>query len=172
MTLGKHVTDTIKEWQLKIGSLDSDIRLYYPKTSLCRYLNLNIDIDNALLSKYIEKYFEDEIKYLGKVAVSANQDRFCILVGKQGCDYVEKKVPEPEFLVKFLEVLKCQSMKNILEFFEEYAKKHRTCVCTKKEEDSGTVFYFEDEHVEPYVYCIDQNEFGITYHRFAKDDYT
>ena len=65
-----------------------------------------------------------------------------------------------------------RAMKNILEFFEEYAKKHGTCVCTKKEEDSGTVFYFEDEHVEPYVYCIDQNEFGITYHRFAKDDYT
>ena len=46
MTLEKHVIDTMKEWQIKIGSFDSNIRLYYPKKSLCRYLDLNIDIDN------------------------------------------------------------------------------------------------------------------------------
>ena len=171
MTLEKHVIDTIKEWQMKIGSLDSDIRLYYPKASLCHYLNLSININHAELSKCIEDYFENKVKYLGKVTVTAKQDRFCILVGKQGCEYVEKKVPEPEFLVKFLEILKCQNMQKISDFFEEYAKRQGTSVCTQKEEDAGMIFYFKDEYIEPYVYCIDQNEFGITYHRFTKEDY-
>lgn len=171
MTLEKHVIDTMKEWQIKIGSFDSNIRLYYPKKSLCRYLDLNIDIDNKALIKYIEKYFADNTKDLGKVIVSEDRDRFCILVGKEGCEYVEKRVQEPEFLAKFLEVLKCQKMKNIIDFFEEYAKKQGTCVCTKKEEELETVLYFENEDIEPYVYCIDQNEFGITYHRFTKEDY-
>ena len=172
MTLEKHVIDTMKEWQIKIGSFDSNIRLYYPKISLCRFLNLSIDIDNEELSSYIEQYFTEKIKYLGNVTVSANQDRFCIMVGKEGCDYVEKKIPEPEFLVKFLEILKSQKLQDILDYFREYAIKQGTCVCVEKEEGGlETVLYFADEHVEPYVYCIDENEFGITYHRFTKEDY-
>lgn len=172
MTLEKHVVDTMKEWQIKIGSFDSDIRLYYPKTSLCRHLNLQNDIESEVLSRYIEKYFADYVKYLGDVTVSAKQDRFCILVGREGCDYVEKNVPEPEFLAKFLEVLKSQKMQNILDYFEEYAKRYGTSLCTEKEEGGlETILYFENNEIEPYVYCIDQNEFGITYHRFSKGDY-
>lgn len=172
MTLEKHIVDTIKEWQIKIGSFDSAIRLYYPKTSLCRYLNLNYDIENNILSRRIEKYFSDKVKYLGKVTVSAECDRFCIMVGKEGSDYVEKEIEQPEFLTKFLEVSKEQKMKKILECFEEYAREHDTGICIKKEESGReTVVYFENEDIEPYVYCIDQNEFGITYHRFTKEDY-
>lgn len=173
MTLEKHVMDTMKEWQIKIGSFDSNIRLYYPKVSLCRYLNWNMDMDNEQLSKSIEKYFAEEVKYLGNVTVSAEQDRFCILVGKEGCDYVEKKVPEPEFLARFLEVLKSQNMQDILNFFKEYARQHGTTCITTQEDEEGleTVVFFENEDVEPYVYFLDQNEFGITYHRFSKDDY-
>ena len=172
MTLEKHVVDTMKEWQIKIGSFDSNIRLYYPKISLCRCLNLSIDIDNEDLSSYIEQYFAEKIKYLGNVTVNTNQDRFCIMVGKEGCDYVEKRIPEPKFLAKFLEVLKSQKMQDILDYFQEYAMKQGTCVCVeKKEGEVETVLYFADEYVEPYVYCIDENEFGITYHRFTKEDY-
>ena len=132
MTLEKHVINTMKEWQLKIGSFDSGIRLYYPKTSLCRYLNLHNDVDNEVLRRCIEKYFVDHAKYLGNVTVSAKQDRFCIYVTKEGCDYVEKNVPNPEFLAKYLEVLKSQKLQNILDFFEETAKRHGTSVCIEK----------------------------------------
>ena len=172
MTLEKHIVDTMKEWQIKMGSLDSDIRLYYPKTFLCRYLNLQDDIENDVLSKRIEKYFADKAKYLGEITVSAMKDRFCILVGKEGCEYVEKNVPEPEFLAQYLEILKGQKMQPMLDFFEEYAKQHGTTVCIDREEgEQETILYFENEEIEPYVYCIDQNEFGISYHRFSKGDY-
>ena len=172
MTLEKHVVDTLKEWQIKIGNFDSGIRLYYPKLSLCRHLHLDSDIDNKILARYIENYFADNVKYLGDIRVCVLQEKFCILVDKEGCKYVEKKVPEPEFLANFLEVLKTQKMSAILEYFEEYARRRGTRVCVNKEESGlETVLYFEDENIEPYIYCIDQNEFGITYHRFTQDDY-
>lgn len=171
MTLEKHITDTMKEWQLKMDSFDSDIRLYYPKSSLCRYLKVSTDIEHDMLSRKIEQYFLENAKYLGNVNVSAAKDRFCIQVGKEGCNYVEQNVPNPELLPGFLEVIKEQKMQGILDFCEEYAKKHGTNVCVQKENESETVVFFENEDVEPYVYCIDQNEFGITYHRFTREEY-
>lgn len=173
MTLEKHVMDTMKEWQIKMGSFDSGIRLYYPKLSICRDLCLDAEgIGNEVLCGYIEHYFEENAGYLGKVKVTADGKRFCLLVGKEGCDYVEQNVPVPEFLTEFLEVLKEQNMQSVMKYFEEYAKKHGTEVCVQTEEGGQeTVLYFENERVEPYVYCIDHNEFGITYHRFTKEDY-
>ena len=37
MTLEKHVIDTVKEWQTKIGTDDAGVRLYYPKVSMLRF---------------------------------------------------------------------------------------------------------------------------------------
>ena len=172
MTLEKHIEDTMKEWQMKIGSLDSGMRLYYPKCSLCDYMNLSRDIKNEVLQEYIEKYLASHAGHLGEVKISHDSDRFCLYVGKAGCSYVEQNIPEPEFLTRFLEALKIQDMDAILRVFHDYAKQHGTTVCAEKEEDGiGTALYFENEDVEPYVYCVEQNEFGITYHRFAKSDF-
>lgn len=172
MTLEKHLVDTMKEWQMKIGNLESDMRLYYPKDSLCDYLSLEHGINNDLLKEHIKKYLSEKADYLGEIAVSYERDRFCFLVGKAGCAYVEQSVPEPVFLLKFLDALQFQDMDRICTLFDEYAKQYGTTVCSEQEEDGcGTVLYFTDESVDPYVYCIDQNEFGITYHRFAKSDF-
>ncbi|MCI8484458.1 MAG: DUF3877 family protein [Lachnospiraceae bacterium] len=172
MTLKKHVIDTMKEWQMKIGRFDSDLRLYYPKGSLCDYLNLDREMENEALAQAVKQYFAEEAEVLGEIHIEPGQARFCILVGKEGCAYVEQNVPEPEFLTKFLEALKSQKMSKVCECFEIYGQKYGTKVCRESEkDDGGTLFYFEDENVDPYRYCVDENEFGITYHRFTKSDY-
>ena len=33
-------------------------------------------------------------------------------------------------------------------------------------EGMGCVFCFENDDFEPYVYCVESDEFGLTYHRF------
>ena len=38
--LKRHIYDTVKEWQMKIGSLDESIGLYYPAESLKSLLGL------------------------------------------------------------------------------------------------------------------------------------
>lgn len=93
MTLEKHIMDTMKEWQIKLGSIGSDMKLYYPKTSLYEYLKISNDIS-------------------------------------------------------------C------------------TELCVEHEAGGATeVLYLKDETIEPYVYYIEQNEFGITYHRFTSNEY-
>lgn len=172
MTLEKHVIDTMKEWQIKIGSFDTDIRLYYPKASLCRYLELERDTDSDILNGKVEAYIAEKMPYLGTVCISAQSDRYCVHISKEGCEYVEKNVPMPEFLTGLLEALKVQKLEAMTAYFEEYAALHDTLLCKETDdEDGGTILYFADENVEPYVYCIDQNEFGITYHRFTKEEY-
>lgn len=43
----------------------------------------------------------------------------------------------------------------------------RYCIAIPKE---GSV-YVAKEVPEPYVYCVEEDEFGLTYHRFTRADY-
>ena len=172
MTLEKHILDTMKEWQLKMGNFDTDIRLYYPKNSLCCYMEVERDSENAVLIQKIKTYIAEHMSYLEEVSITVQKDRFCIHISKEGCKYVEKNVPLPEFLAGLLEELKVQKLDSMVAYFEKYATVHNTKLCKEiDEDDGGTIFYFADENVEPYVYCIDENEFEITYHRFTKEEY-
>lgn len=172
LTLEKHVLDTMKEWQLKIGSLDQDIRLYYPKKSLCEFLEVEDIIEIDKLVKAVTEYLQSKAAFLGDITTTAAGDRLCIEIRKDGCQYVEQFVEEPEFLKLFLEVLKRQKMEEMIYLFEEYAKKEGTTYIVDKEQDGlGTVLYFADSRVDPYVYCLEEDDFGITYHRFARNDY-
>lgn len=38
--LERHVTDTIKEWEMKLGAINTELRLYYPTVSLEELLGL------------------------------------------------------------------------------------------------------------------------------------
>ncbi len=35
----------------------------------------------------------------------------------------------------------------------------------------GSVFYFEKDSTERYVYCVEDDDFGLTYHRFTRKEY-
>ena len=41
----------------------------------------------------------------------------------------------------------------------------------RREEDLGYVFFFKNDTIDKYVYCVEWDEFGTTYHRFTKKDY-
>lgn len=99
-------------------------------------------------------------------------DRFCVFVSPEGCDYINREIPVSEFLEGFLKVLKTQDMQQVRAYFQAFAKAHGTTVCEEDdEEDLGTVLSFADKDVEPYLYCVTDDQFGITYHRFTKDDF-
>lgn len=40
-----------------------------------------------------------------------------------------------------------------------------------EEHEMGHVFSFSDPSVDEYCYCVEENEFGLTYHRFSREDY-
>ena len=172
MTLEKHVIDTVKEWQTKIGTDDAGVRLYYPKVSMCGYLKLPVEEDSEKICQEAEAYFKKNVPQLRIVEVTEKANRFCVFVSPEGCDYINREIPVSEFLEGFLKVLKTQDMQQVYGYFETFAGAHGTTVCEEAdEEDLGTVLSFSDKNVEPYLYCVTDDQFGITYHRFTKDDF-
>ena len=66
--LEKHITDTIREWQVKIGYEGGTMKLYYPAESLRRSLSLDEteDLDAALAA-----FCKEVQPRLGTLAISA-----------------------------------------------------------------------------------------------------
>ena len=151
--LKRHIYDTVKEWQMKIGSLDESIGLYYPAEKFCR-----------------EVYPQ-----LGETAFSCQGERYCIEIPEKGCAYIAEEIPEPEFLKNFLSAISDgeHSLERVRRCFSDFADKYGE---SYREEDReaegmGCVFCFENDDFEPYVYCVESDEFGLTYHRFTREDY-
>ncbi|SFQ45766.1 Signal transduction histidine kinase [Lachnospiraceae bacterium XBB1006] len=171
MTLKQHILDTLKEWQVKLGDLDHSICLYYPREVILHYLWLEKETPCEEVVACLKEYLAKELPMLGEVQVEGQQIRCALKVGETGIRYVEDVMPQPEFLTGFLEVLKSQDMVEIYRYFHTYAKAHHTKVgISTEEEELGYIFYFKNEDVEPYVYCLEESELGITYHRFARED--
>ena len=77
-----------------------------------------------------------------------------------------------ELLENILAALKLQDLDAIRNVFKEFANKNGGYVIEDKSEGhSGAVLYFNNEDIDPYVYCFEQDDFGVTYHRFARSDY-
>jgi len=74
-------------------------------------------------------------------------------------------------------------LEQIRRCFAEYAQMKNTVYKEDKIEHShnensegnhahgGAAFYFEDAMVDEYVYWVEENEFGLNYHRFTKIEY-
>ena len=100
--LEKHITDTIREWQVKIGYEGGTMKLYYPAESLRRSLSLDEteDLDAALAA-----FCKEVQPRLGTLAISAVKDRYCMEIPEEGCSYIERKIPVPELLQNLLQVI-------------------------------------------------------------------
>lgn len=168
--LEKHIVDTVKEWQMKIGYQEGGMKLYYPATSLQEAMEEGETLQEALQA------FASEVQpRLGKIEISHSGDRYCLVIPEQGCRYIAEKISEPEFLGRLLRVITAGNgtMEQIRRCFREFAAEKGTVSIEKNETEHelGRVFYFEDEKADEYVYCVEENEFGLTYHRFSRADY-
>lgn len=170
--LERHVTDTIKEWEMKLGTIDTEIRLYYPAASLMELLGLSKKDEEQLQEKLAE-FCKVVRPRLGKIQVSG-KNRICLTVSSEGCAYV-KNLPEPPFLRDLLTILAepTAGLEQVQALFNEYAQRMGGEVCERedKQDGMGRVFYFSDACIDPYVYCVTQDAFGLRYHRFDRNDF-
>ncbi|MDO4521815.1 MAG: DUF3877 family protein [Eubacteriales bacterium] len=165
----EHICDTVKEWQLKIGYSPEHMKLYYPDTSLRLLLELgDADLDTGL--REFVKAVKDR---LGDVAISSDEkkERYCIDIPPEGVTYIAREVPDSEFLKEFLKVTTTpgSTMEDVGRCFEKFgaytAENHG-------EDGLGQVFSFVDQTIDKYVYCVELDGFGMTYHRFDRRDYS
>lgn len=173
--LKKHIFDTIKEWQIKLGYMEEDMKLYYPADSLKALLGLSEDASQEELETALAAFAGEVHPLLGELKVSHNGGRYCLDIPPKGCAYIAKEVPEPAFLKQLLAVITApgKTLADVRQCFVEYAAGQKVGFVEKDgvHDGMGHVFYFEDGADDCYVYCVEQNEFGLTYHRFGKEDY-
>ena len=55
----------------------------------------------------------------------------------------------------------------MIDLFKSYDSK----VITRRENDSEIAIWFEDDSIDPYVYFLEENDFGLEYHRYTKKAY-
>ena len=97
--LENNIIDMIEEQQLKLGYLDETVRLYYPLSSLNRFLNTEDDED--MMTKHLEQFANEVEDRLGKIDISHKRDRFCVAVPPIGAKYVHDRLNTDGFLARF-----------------------------------------------------------------------
>lgn len=183
--LQKHICDTVKEWQMKIGYREENMKLYYPSVSLKALLGLKKEADAVELKGALEQFAEAVRSNLGKIEISCdeNGERYCLDIPAKGIAYIAKEVPDSVFLKRFLEVITSpgRTLDDVEACFAQtaceqgigYRKSDRSA------EGLGYVFSFTypagtavcEKERDEYIYCVEADDFGLAYHRFDREDY-
>ncbi len=174
MKLEEHIIDTIKEWHLKIGYQEESIRLYYPLDSVKDFFDIviNEQEDAERFCKIVQNYLSEKMSEMGEVKVSLAKQRFCIEISKELNQYIAKNIEASRFLQDFLEAMSTGEVQAVRTLFKSYAQSsHGDYVEKPHHGEGGIAFFFQEERIDPYVYCVEQDAFGLTYHRFVRTEY-
>jgi hypothetical protein len=168
--LEKVICDAIKEEQIKLGYEKETIRLYYPMHSLAHILEEDI-VESVGMDEALNTFADRVESKLGKVQVSHNGDRYCILIPPAGAAYVNENYSDNPFLVHFIDTIRKHdcTLEQILEVFHSFSDQ---VACEKSETDEfDYVIYFKDSRVDDYRYCVKFDYGHTSYHRFSVKDF-
>ncbi|MCD7826226.1 MAG: DUF3877 family protein [Clostridiaceae bacterium] len=169
--LERHILDTVKEWQIKIGYQRESMRLYYPNSSIAELLELPKNTSQKELSAALQQFRDTVSPRLGEIAVSFDGGRCCLEISEKGCEYIHQHVEASAFFLQFIDTImkKPCTLERIQECFAGFDKNYHyeQMVC----HGLGHVFYFDDQRIDPYVYCVEMDESFATYHRFTRQEY-
>ena len=165
-----NIVEMLKEEQIKLGYQRETVRLYYPLSSICRFLSVNMNADEMQRELAL---FSDEVKdRLGNVVIDHKKDRFCFMIPPEGAEYVRGLIREDEFLVRFIETIRQHgcTIEDLQRVFRSYSDHVR---CEKsKGEDYDYLIYFEDGKPDDFRYCITDEGIHLIYHRFSPEDFS
>ncbi len=168
--LEKVICDTIKEEQIKLGYEKETIRLYYPMRSLAHILEENIT-ESQRMDEALRAFAELIKEKLGKLEISHNGDRYCILIPPSGAAYVKEAYEDNPFLSAFIDVVRKHdcTLEQVIEVFYAFSDQVE---CIKSDSDEfDYIIYFKDNNEDDYRYCIKFDYGHTSYHRFLKRDF-
>ncbi len=167
--LEQNICDVIKEGQIKLGYQKEASRLYYPLSSLNRFLQAELSIEEMLDT--LEEFCRIESEKLGKIEVSHDGERFCFRFAPEVAEYVHTHTAQQGFLYDFIETISRHgvSMEEVIALFKKYSDKVHVEALNLEEFDY--LVYFEDGQPDAYRYCLTDEGCHIIYHRFTEADY-
>ena len=167
--LENNIIDVMKEEQLKLGYCSETVRLYYPLSSLNRFLDGTFDADQMMHT--LGEFAEAVKARLGMIEISRRDDRFCFAIPPQGADYVHAHMEDAEFICDFIKTVGNHgcTMDDVLRQFYKYSDHVHVEKVNHGEFDY--LVYFEDGKPDDFRYCITDEGCHIIYHRYTIDDY-
>ena len=168
-SLEKNMTDVIKEQQVKLGYRSESVYLFYPLLSLNRLLGTCLDADQ--MTEALSAFCDFAEERLGRIEVSRQGDRFCMAVPDRGADYVHAHTGEKEFIAELVRVISRPgaAMDEVTALFREYSDAVHVEKVSHPEYDY--LIYFEQGQPDDYRYCVKDEGFHLTYHRYTPEDY-
>jgi hypothetical protein len=169
LKLEQNIYDVIKEEQIKLGYRKEVIRLYYPLSSLNRFLGTELDADG--MNRVLPEFCENLQDKLGKTQISNQGERFCFCFSPEASEYVYTHTKQEGFLYDFIKTVSKHGV-SIEEVIEQF-KKYSDCVHVEKvtHTEFDYLVYFEDGQPDSFRYCLTEEGCHIIYHRFTIDDY-
>ena len=167
--LEKNITDAIEEQQLKLGYLKETVRLYYPLSSLNRFLGTACG--EMEMMELLQKFVTAVESRLGNIKISNNGERFCIAIPPAGAEYIHNNLDYEGFLADLIRIVGTHgcAFQEVLEQFYKYSD------CVYVEEVHNGEFdylvYFEDGKPDNYRYCFTVETNHVIYHRYTPEDY-
>ena len=167
MDLERNLIDNVLECGEKLGKSTLPVTFYYHETSLMELL----DCKAEELSDQILAFYEKEQKRLGKVNITElakEPGRYGITVPKEGMQWVFEHYEASAFTKAFIgEISKKQNtLEGLLTFFQSYPEEVEVI-----RHDREWAVYFKEGRTDPYVYHLEENAFGVEYHRFTRAAY-
>lgn len=167
--LKQNIIDSIEEQQLKLGYLNETVRLYYPLSSLNRFLQVECSEENML--EIMQEFSRWTEKELGGVTITNRGERFCIAVPPAGAKYVHNHLQTDGFLSDLIEMVRAHgsTWEDVLSVFQRHSDRVHV-----EEMDNGEfnyLVYFADGKPDDYRYCIAVEGHHVTYHRYTPADY-
>ena len=167
MDLKRNILDSVKECEIKLGYRKEAVSLYYPRNVLKELL---FATDDNLQEK-INGFCQSVTEELGEVRIMETQEagRYQIVIPEKGVSYVHENVEASTFLKEFVENIYKPGMRkeDMIALFRRFSDK----VVVEQVDEREWAVYFESPEIDAYVYYMEEDEFGLQYHRFTRESY-
>lgn len=168
MDLERNLIDNILECEIKLGHASLPVSFYYPCGSLLELLQCK----EEQLPAAIKIFQQKQQGRLGDVVIEelANEKgRYVITVPASGVDWVSTNYQPSEFMKLFVAEITNPNndFRDILKVFQRFSEN----IEVKKISEEEWAVRFCDSSIDPYVYHIERNFFGLEYHRFTQEAY-
>ncbi len=166
--LERNLIDNILESEVKLGRTNSSITFYYPEDSLTELL----DCSSVELPLKIAAFIENEEDHLDNIIIEElgnEKGRYAVKISEKALDWVHNNYQPSDFMKEFVEEIRKpdKTLEGIAELFRKYSPE----VVISKVNTDEWAFAFKEDTIDPYVYHIEQNIFGLEYHRFTRQAY-
>lgn len=166
--LERNIVSVIKESQAKLGYEKMPLGINYIKPSLCHLLN---DCTDDEIVTLLNRFAREKQDKFGDISIAETDGGYRLTVSEKGVELVHNALSDNDFIVQFVNAIRrpdC-NIDKVVALFKSFGENVHFEKTSNGEFEY--LIYFEDGEPDEFYYCLDDDDFGVTYHRFTKEDY-